>query len=253
MIRSLWTWLITGTVILSWLPLLAVRRLFDRDPALYKTGLLFRKCGRVIARVNPSWRVRVFDTETVSDHRRPYVVVCNHQSLADIPIISHVPWEMKWMAKKELFELPLLGWMLRLSGDISVDRGNARSGVQAILKAKEYLAHKCSVFIFPEGTRTKDGRVGEFSNGAFHLALKEKIAILPIVIEGTFSAIQKSSWKFGKPSEVLLKVLPVIETAHLTMDDLERVRDQARQRMIDQIAEWRGVEPATVDGLVQAG
>ncbi len=247
MIRSLWTWFITGSVILFWVPLLAISRLFDRDPALYRTGLLFRKCGRAITRVNAAWRLHI-QGEKVEDPRRPYVVVCNHQSLADIPLVSNVPWEMKWMGKEELFKLPVLGWMLKLSGDISVDRGNARSGVRALMKAKQYLGHKCSVFIFPEGTRTKDGRVQAFNDGAFLLAIREKIAILPLVIDGTFAAIQKSSWRFGKPADIYLKVLPAIETAGLTIKDLESLRENVRERMIAQIAEWRGVDPAVVDG-----
>jgi len=238
MIRSLWTWLLTGSIILSWVPMLAVRRFFDKDPALYRTGLFFRKCGKVITRVNPSWRLHI-SGEVIDDPRRPYVVVSNHQSVADIPLISNLPWEMKWMAKKELFKIPVFGWLLKLSGDIAVDRGDARSGILALRKAKEYLEKKCSVLIFPEGTRTKDGSVQPFSNGAFHLAIKNKIPILPIVIDGTYQAIQKSSWRFGKPSNIFLRVLPPIETAHLTLADLEALRESVRSSIQAQVDEWR--------------
>jgi len=100
---------------------MALRRLFDRDPVRYRTGYLFRRLGKALTRINPSWRLHI-SGETIENPRRPYVVVSNHQSLADIPLISNLPWEMKWMGKVELFKLPVIGWMMRLAGDVSVDR-----------------------------------------------------------------------------------------------------------------------------------
>jgi 1-acyl-sn-glycerol-3-phosphate acyltransferase len=249
MIRSLITWFTTGLLILLWLPLLALRRVFDRDPALYRTGYLFRRLGKAITKVNPAWRLNI-SGETIADPRRPYVVVSNHQSLADIPLISNLPWEMKWLGKVELFKLPVVGWMMRLSGDISVDRKNPRSGAQAHLKAQRYLEQKCSVMIFPEGTRTLDGRVRQFTDGAFHLAIRAKAAILPLVIEGSRNCIPKHSWRFGAPSDIRLKVLPPIDTSSLTVDDVAACRDKVRQAIMNQIAEWRSVPLEAVDGLV---
>jgi 1-acyl-sn-glycerol-3-phosphate acyltransferase len=248
MIRSLITWFTTSILILFWLLLLTVSRLFDRDPVHYQTGFLFRKLGKALTRVNPSWKIHI-SGEIISNPRRPYVVVCNHQSMADIPLISNLPWEMKWLAKIELFKLPILGWMLRLAGDISVDRKNPRSGAQALIKAQRILEQKCSVMIFPEGTRTLDGRVRQFSEGAFHLAIKAKVSILPLVIEGSHDCIPKNSWKFGKPSEIFLKVLPPIETTRLTIQDVPALRDTVRSVIMKQIAEWRSVPVETVDGL----
>jgi 1-acyl-sn-glycerol-3-phosphate acyltransferase len=249
MIRSLITWFTTIILILIWLVLLAISRLFDSDPVHYRTGYLFRKLGKAIVWVNPAWRLHI-SGEHISNPRLPYVVVCNHQSMADIPLISNLPWEMKWLAKTELFELPVLGWMLRLSGDICVDRKNPRSGALALIKAQHILEQKCSVMIFPEGTRTLDGRVQAFTDGAFHLAIKGKFSILPLVIEGSHDCIPKNSWKFGKPSDIFLNVLPPVETASLTLKDVSRLRDQVRNRMMEQIAEWRSVPLESVDGMI---
>jgi 1-acyl-sn-glycerol-3-phosphate acyltransferase len=248
MIRSFITWFTTAILILAWLPLLAIRRLFDRDPVLYRTGFLFRKLGKALTKVNPAWRLHI-SGEMISDPRHPYVVVSNHQSLADIPLISNLPWEMKWMGKKELFKLPIIGWMMSLSGDISVDRKNARSGAQAIIKAQRYLEQKCSVIIFPEGTRTLDGRVRQFTDGAFHLAIRAKVPVLPVVIEGSRDCIPKNSWKFGKPSDIYLKILPPIETASLGIEDVQALRDRVRAAIMEQITEWRSVPVEAVDGL----
>ncbi len=247
MFRSFFIWLTAGILILTWLPLLAVTRLFDRDPVNYRTGFLFRKLGKVLTLVNPAWQLHI-SGEQISDPRRPYVVVCNHQSLADIPLISNLPWEMKWMGKAELFQVPIIGWMMKLSGDIAVDRGSARSGVLAFAKARQYLEQKSSVMMFPEGTRTFDGRVRQFNDGAFHLAIRSKVPILPLVIEGSRDCIPKNSWKFGKPSDILLKVLPSIDTSSLTIRDVPAIRDRVRGAIMKQIAEWRGVALDAVDG-----
>ncbi|MCX6121936.1 MAG: lysophospholipid acyltransferase family protein [Ignavibacteriales bacterium] len=248
MLRSALVWLTTCILILLWFVLLAVSRLFDRDPVHYRTGYLFRKIGNAITWINSAWRLHITG-EIISDPRRPYVVVCNHQSMADIPLISNLPWEMKWLGKVELFKLPILGWMMWLAGDISVDRKNPRSGAQALIKAQHILQQKCSVMIFPEGTRTLDGRVRQFTDGAFHLAIRAKVPILPLVIEGSRDCIPKNSWKFGKPSDIFLKVLQPIETSSLTIQDVPSLRDSVRSAMMKQIAEWRSVSIEDVDGM----
>jgi 1-acyl-sn-glycerol-3-phosphate acyltransferase len=227
---------------------MAISRLFDRDPALYRTGYLFRRLGKVMTWANPTWKLHV-SGETISDPRHPYVVVSNHQSLADIPLISNLPWEMKWMGKVELFRLPIIGWMMHLAGDISVDRKNPRSGAQALIKAQRYLEKRCSVMIFPEGTRTLDGRVRPFSDGAFHLAIRAKVPVLPLVVDGSRDCIPKHSWKFGKPSDIDLKVLPPIDTSSMTMADVASLRDQVRRAIVTEIAAWRSMQIEEVDGL----
>jgi 1-acyl-sn-glycerol-3-phosphate acyltransferase len=139
--------------------------------------------------------------------------------------------------------------MMRLAGDISVDRKSPRSGALALIKAQHILGQKCSVMIFPEGTRTLDGRVRQFTDGAFHLAIKAKVAILPLVIEGSRDCIPKNSWKFGKPSDIFLKILPPIDTSLLTTQDVSTLRDTVRMAIMKQIAEWRLVSLESVDGI----
>ena len=249
-IRSMVIWFTFSILLLAWLLMLTISRLFDRDPVAYRTGYLFRKFGNAIILINPAWRLHI-SGEKIFNPRRPYVVVCNHQSMADIPLISNLPWEMKWLAKTELFKLPVIGWMLRLSKDISVDRKNPRSGAQALIKAQHVLHQKCSVMIFPEGTRTLDGRVRQFSDGAFHLAIKTQVPILPLVIEGSHDCIPKNSWKFGKPSDIFLKVLAPIETSAMTVRDVPALRETVRMEIMKQIADWRAVPVEAIDGMQQ--
>ena len=249
-LRSLWVWGAVAGLVVAWLPLLALIRLLDPDPARYTTGRWFRRLGVAMVKVNPSWRVHR-DGEKIGNPRRPYVVVSNHQSLADIPIISHLPWEMKWIGKAELFSIPFVGWMMRLAGDIPVDRSDRRSGARMLLAANRCLQLKCSVMFFPEGTRSPDGRVWKFNEGAFHLAIKAGVPVLPVVIEGSRDCLPKRSWKFGPPLEILLRVLPPVETDGLTSADVAGLRDRVRGMIVDQIASWRNQDASSVDALAQ--
>ena len=248
-LRSLWTWTVIATLILVWVPVLALVRLFDRDPARYTTGRLFRRLGAALTRVNPDWHVEVLG-DIPEDPRHPYVVVCNHQSMADIPIVSRLPWEMKWVAKEELFRVPAVGTMMKLAGDIPVDRTNPRSGGQALVAARNYLQHRCSVMFFPEGTRSKDGRLLPFTDGAFRLAIKQGVPILPLALDGAVDALPKETWKFNHASNIRVKVLPPVPTAGLTAADTGALREQVRTMIAEQLAAWRGTSVADVDGGV---
>lgn len=256
-LRSLWIWAATATLMLLWLPMVAVTRLLDRDPARYTTGRFFRRVGAAITRVNPTWKIKISGTP-ISDPRRPYVVVCNHQSMGDIPIISRLPWEMKWVAKAELFRIPVVGWMMRLAGDIPVNRSERTSGARAFVHAKDYLQNKCSVMFFPEGTRSPDGRVHAFTDGAFRLAIKTQTPILPLALDGAQDALPKHSWKFGtSANHIRLHVLPPIETTGLKVGDTESLREHVRAAIAGQIADWRGVPvdtvtaPASMEGQIK--
>jgi 1-acyl-sn-glycerol-3-phosphate acyltransferase len=198
--------------------------------------------------LNPAWKLHI-SGDLVADPRRPYVVVSNHQSMADIPLISNLPWEMEWMGKVELFRLPIIGLMVRLAGDMCVDRKSPRSGARAMLKARRHLEQNCSVMMLPEGTRGLDGRVQQFTDGAFHLAIKSKVPILPLAIEGSHNCIPKHSWKFGKPSDISPKVLPPIDTGSLTLADVPALRSRVRMTIMKQIADWRAVSLEAVDGM----
>jgi 1-acyl-sn-glycerol-3-phosphate acyltransferase len=202
-----------------------------------------------MTKVNPLWTLHVTGFSVPRD-RVPFVVVSNHQSLADIPLISHIPWEMKWIGKAELFAIPVIGWMMTLAGDISVDRKDARSGARTIIRASQYLDKKCPVMFFPEGTRSPDGRVGRFSDGAFHLAIRTHTPILPIAVEGSSDALPKHSWRFGKPSDIHVHVLDPVSTEGLTQAELPELRDRVRHSIIREIARRRGVPGEQVDALV---
>lgn len=248
-VLSLWVWFAIGMLLVLWLPIMLVVRLVDRDPALYHTGLALRWVGRAMTYVNPFWDIEV-EGPFPDNPRNPYVVVSNHFSQADPPIISRVPWEMKWVAKAALFRIPVAGWLLQLSGDISVDRSDKKSRAQVLEKSAFYLQRACSVMFFPEGTRSRDGRVRRFSDGPFRLAVKENVPVLPIVIEGTHRALPKNSiWFDPDVEKIRVKVLDPIDTSPYTLDDTRSLQRTVRARIVAQIADWRGTSLDDVDAL----
>jgi 1-acyl-sn-glycerol-3-phosphate acyltransferase len=228
-LASVWTWLVLAVCVVLWLPLLTLCRLFAPllDPGLYATGLLFRKIAVVTATLNPLWRFRVTGA-TIPNPRRPYVVVSNHESFVDILLISHLPWEMKWLSKAELMRIPVLGWDMHLAGDIAVQRGTSRSALLAMRRCRDVLARKVSVIIFPEGTRSSTGELLPFKDGAFRLAIDAGVPILPLVVRGTGTALAKHDWRVG-PSRAEVRVLEPIETTGLSGRDASSLRERVRE------------------------
>lgn len=230
-IANVWAW--TATILLIafgfvWMCVVFVLTA-PFDKARYLTGRAFRFLGVLQVKLNPLWH---FSTRGVriTDPRRPYVVVSNHESYADISLISHLPWEMKWLAKVELLRIPVFGWMMRMAGDIPVHRGRATSRRDALEACRERLARRVSVMIFPEGTRSADGAMLPFRDGAFRLAIETGTPLLPLAVAGTSHGMAKGSFRF-RPTRALCEVLEPIETRHLTLEDVPALKEMARVRI----------------------
>ena len=209
----------------------AVRLLTLSDPGRYAVGYLFRRIGPVMATLHPLWRFRTSGTPPANP-RRPYVVVSNHESFADILLISHLPWEMKWLSKAELFKVPVLGWLMRLAGDIPVRRGEGRSAVEALQRCRTVLKRRVSVMIFPEGTRSPTPDMLPFKDGAFRLAIDAGVPVLPIAVSGTGTALPKHGWRFGR-AKAEVRVLEPIETTGLTVKDVHALRERVRKMILE--------------------
>jgi 1-acyl-sn-glycerol-3-phosphate acyltransferase len=231
-LRSLWVWLATGTIVLLWVPLLWVVVALDRDPLRRSTARWFRRLGPMVANVNPAWNVLIEGRENIRKGQA-YVVVSNHQSLADIPLIAHLGIDAKWLAKTELGKFPVFGWMMRVSRDIFVDRSDRRKAAQALLQCARMLKQGLSVVFFPEGTRSKTGEVLPFNDGPFQLVIREGLPVLPLAVEGTGAALPRSSWMFGPTQDIHLHVLT--EIAPETFGSVEELRELCRARISDEI------------------
>ena len=184
----------------------------------------------VVTALNPYWDVKIGGLENI-DHKKTYVVVSNHQSLADIVLMYKTKMQFKWVAKESLFKIPILGWNMLLARHIQLKRGNFSSIKKVYKEAGEWLRKKVSVVFFPEGTRSDNDGIGEFQNGAFKLAIKEAVPILPILIQGTKDAIPKGSWKFTTKTCCVIKVFPPIETRGLLSSDYIRLRELTKAQL----------------------
>lgn len=235
-VLSIWAWFVLGITVIAAVPIVAIIRLvtapFDRGA--YHAGLAFRKVAVVHQRLNPLWRFRI-EGAVPADRRRPWIVVANHESFVDILLIAHLPMEMKWVSKQTFFKIPLVGWLMRMARDIQLVRGASGAGARVYADAAERLENRVSVMLFPEGTRSADGELGEFRDGAFNMALSSGTPILPIAVHGTRAALTKHDWRFGATTATL-RVLDPIEVPHRPdagRDEIDELRDRVRAVIAD--------------------
>jgi 1-acyl-sn-glycerol-3-phosphate acyltransferase len=232
-VRSVLLWAAVFVIVIVWVPLLALifAATVPFDPGRYIVGRWFRHAAVVFVAINPLWQFRASGVR-IRDPRRPYVVVANHESYADIFLLSHLPWEMKWLSKAQIMRLPLMGWLMRMAGDIPVRRGDSRSRAEALDDIRDRLAKNVSVIILPEGTRSPTADLLPFRDGAFRVAIELGLPILPIAVAGTRDAMAKGSFRFNRATAEA-RVLEPIETAGLVESDVARLRDDVRARIAE--------------------
>ncbi len=156
----------------------------------------------------------------------PAIYVSNHQSNFDIPIIySGLPIPFNWLAKKELFKIPLFGLGMKRNGNIPIDRSNRKTTIHSIIIAAQRIKEGTSVVIFPEGTRTPDGDLQEFKKGALLIAAKAQVPVVPIVIHGSYIIQPKDRWRI-EPGTVVLEILPPLPTNDLKTRDIDQLTEK---------------------------
>ncbi len=230
-LTSFLVWVVWELVVILWTPVVGVTLLFTWwwDEPRWFAGRVFRFGARILIALNPFWTVRV-EGQVPRREDHPFVVVANHESMADIILIGWLPWDMKWLSKSSIFRVPFLGQMMRMAGDIGVERGNARSRADSYGKLRRWLRRGASIMIFPEGTRSRTRDMLPFRNGAFRLALESGQPVLPLAVHGTRTAIQKGSMKFGR-ARVVVKILDPVPTTDLGADDLDALRERIRDQI----------------------
>ncbi|MDB4917314.1 MAG: acyltransferase [Gemmatimonadetes bacterium] len=221
-------WVATILVVLVGVVYVAIVWLFTApfDRGRYHAGRAFRQVAVAQVALNPLWHFET-DGKGPDNPRLPYIVVSNHESYADIFLISHFPWEMKWLSKDTMFKIPVMGWMMRMANDISIERGKRESVVSAMRGCRDRLAKKVSVMIFPEGTRARTDELLPFKDGAFKLAIEAGAPILPIAVAGTRDCMAKGSFAFRR-ARAKARVLAPIPTTGMTSADVAALRDATR-------------------------
>lgn len=144
----------------------------------------------------------------------PLVVMSNHRSYYDIPtMFRSVPGRLRMVAKKELFYVPVFGTAMLAAGFIKIDRGKRESAVESLRESGEMLKQGTRVWIAPEGTRSRDGSLGPFKSGGFHLAIDSGVRILPVAVVGTEKIMPSTGFTVHKGARVVVRILPPIDTA----------------------------------------
>ena len=212
------------------LPLYGLRPLLDPDLRMaHEVSGLW---GRFLIRMAPGCRVKVWGREHLErlPPGRPVILMANHQSYVDVPILYFLRWQFKWLADEALFQIPFFGWSMRMAGYVPVRRGDADQARWALEQARHWLSRGISIFVFPEGTRSHTGTFGRFQSGGFRLAIATKSPILPVVMIGTRQLLPRGSWFFRIGVIPQIHILPpIVPTGNL--DQVHRLARKVRAEM----------------------
>lgn len=192
-------------------------------------GRIQHACSRMWARMilwTCGVRVRVSGLENIKP-RNSYVFCVNHQSHMDIPIIlAALPFQFRFAAKKQLFRYPFLGWHLRRSGHVPIDRENPRAAVRSLRDAAHTVRQGIPVMIFPEGATSRDGSIKPFKGGGFMLATKSDAAIVPITIRGSRAVLVPKTYHLRAGSVEVIVGRPVGSQGASASELAQRVREE---------------------------
>jgi len=195
-----------------------------------RTGELQHWCARWWCRL-VAWtifaRIHVHGVEHVQ-RGRPYVYMANHASLIDTPaLFAYLPHQFRIMAKQSLFNVPFMGWHLRTAGHFPIDQGNPRKTATSLRRVIEGVKAGRSLAVFPEGRRTDDGQLQAFEPGAFKIAMKAGVPIVPVTIRGTFAMLPRTSLA-PRPGRVDVIIAEPIDTAAYTDKTLPELIERTR-------------------------
>jgi 1-acyl-sn-glycerol-3-phosphate acyltransferase len=208
-------------------------------------GLIDRS-GDLVLRVCRVWSAIVLGVPGVKvdikvrgkiDPRKPYVFMANHASMVDIwAMFLRMPVPVRFIAKKQLGKIPVFGWAMRAGRFVFIDRQNAASARRSIQEAAQRIKRGQSVAIFPEGTRTRDGKLGAFKKGGFHLAIDSGVEIVPMAIRGT-GAVMPPGTPLIRAGHVEIEIDEPISTVGLGPSDRQKLLERVYARIADMLGE----------------
>lgn len=162
---------------------------------------------------NPIWRCRILGRERLP-WRGPAVIVVNHLSVVDILVLHGLFRPFKWVSKASNFRIPFLGWNMVLNGYVPITRGAADSARRMMARCRELLREGSPVLFFPEGTRSEDGILQPFKDGAFRLAREAGVPVIPVALSGTHETLPKHGFVLRNRMKAVVEVLEPLDPAH---------------------------------------
>lgn len=247
--RNLWVILVTGVWTSLCFPLALVSMILTLDPGT--TIWWARRIWAPMLLWSGGGTLEVIGREHV-DPKRPTLYIANHQSAADIPMMfMAIPVNLRFVAKKQLIWVPILGFYIWIAGYILVDRGNRAKAIASLERAAQKIRRGINLIMFAEGTRSPDGRILPFKKGPFALALKSGVAVCPVTIEGTGRMMPKGRWHIT-PCVIKVKIGAPIDTSKYG-DDREKLIRDVRQVIVQQSLELGGPGGAPGEDVAEAG
>lgn len=173
------------------------------------------------------------------DSSGPQLLVANHSGLHDIlSLAACLPIQFRWVAKKSLFRVPFMGWHMRRSGYIPIDRDHPREAARSIIAAAQVIRGGINAIAFPEGTRSRDGDLGSFHSGAFALALRTGVPLIPVSLEGSYRVIMPKTLQVNPGVIIRIKIDRPIDVSayghaekHRLMEDVFQVMSRNLQEL----------------------
>lgn len=222
-------WVVGSTLIMSLLAI-TLALLDGNQHAVHRVARIW---GRMILAVS-GVRVTVRGLEGI-DPRRAWVFMSNHQSNFDIPVLlSCLTVPFRWLAKAELFHLPIFGRAMRGAGYISIDRSDRPAAIESLRQAAETIRRGVSVLIFPEGTRSLDGTLKPFKKGGFVMAIEAGVPIVPVALKGTFAIMPKNQLLI-RPQKVSMVIGEPVATAGYGLHAKEALMKEVRNAILHQL------------------
>ena len=216
-------WVVFATLILGILVIVLSFFVRSGNP-LHKIARFWGKSILVVSRV----KVSVKGLSNI-DPASPYIYMANHQSNFDIPVLlGHLTVQFRWLAKMELFKIPVFGRAMRKAGYISIDRHHRESAFDSLKVAANKIKSGVSVLIFPEGTRSRDGNIRPFKKGGFVMAIDSGVPIVPVVITGTRAIMPKGKFRVY-PGHVSMVIHKPIGTSTYTRETKEALMESVRR------------------------
>jgi 1-acyl-sn-glycerol-3-phosphate acyltransferase len=204
------------------------------DPRLRLLHLFTCVWGSLYTWFNPAWPVELIGREKI----RPdvtYVMVANHQSLLDILVLFRVFAHFKWVSKVENFRIPFIGWNMSLNRYIQLKRGDRASVIRMMQECRKTLSGGNSIMMFPEGTRSPDGRLRAFKTGAFELAKSAGAPLLPILVEGTADALPKRGFVLQGRHRIRITILDEVPAASFADESVEELTARMRELFVKRL------------------
>jgi len=231
-----WAFILVSSLLLFPLALLvwATTVLFDRRLVVLHRFTCF--WASLYTWFNPVWRVHIEGRERIRPET-PYVMIANHQSLLDILVLFRLFTHFKWVSNVENFRVPAIGWNMSLNRYIKLRRGDKESIAEMMTACERALAEGNSVMMFPEGTRSVDGRLREFKHGAFTLAQRTGSPLLPIVVYGTSDALPKRGFVLQGRHAIRIRVLDEIPHRSFADKPVETLMQEVREQFAAELGQ----------------